>query len=202
MNLRLIAGFLAGVLLVSSAYGTVTLKLSNDVIGSVEGVTVPEGGGEFDVYIKLVATSESTNGVSTTLFQESGPSSDVLRISAYDTISSAYPFLAPDSATVLAVPGSRLDPSTDVLLGGLVSSTPKDPGSYTVAHLKILVDAAALPGTYIIKPDPTTTEVISDQDIPLATTIRTFSVTVTPEPSALAVLGLAGLVLIRRRNRQ
>lgn len=156
-------------------------------------------GSNFTLTVTLTSTAELTTGLTYFLQDPTAPpSAPRFQIVARDTTGSTYSFLTTDNATVLATPGSLLNPSNDFDLGGGVANVnaPNGPGTYFVANLTFTVLPGTPQGTYSIQFTPNSTASgpgPNFDEIPVTRFDYTV-VTDVPEPTSASLLLFAALL--------
>lgn len=163
-------------------------------------------GSTFTLTVTLTSTAELTTGLTYFLQDPTAtPAAPRFQIVARDTTGSTYSFLTTDDATVLATPGSLLNPSNDFDLGGGVANlnAPNGPGSYFVANLTFAVLPGTPQGTYSIQFTPRS--VASGpgpdfQEFPVTRFDYTV-VTDVPEPTSASLLLFAAVFGGARRRQ-
>ena len=180
----------------ASAQGAVSLILSDNV-GAPNSTTIAPGE-SFSVTLTLTSTAEATTGISY-LLAAFGPGSGLFQVTARDVTGSAFGDLVTSDGIAFSAANAVLDPTNDNDLGGLADPASTGIGTYLVATLTIQSLPGITPGNYVIS---TSDALILDDAFDSITVSQpTYEVVVVPEPSAAAALslGLAALVIRRRR---
>ena len=189
----------------TGAFAAVSLNFTdNDATPTAASVS---SGSSFTVTLNLTSTAEQTTGLDYFLRDNTFVSGTPrFRITDRNIGASTYSDPFNGDAAVEAQPASLLNPSTDLDLGATLAnpSSPNGAGTFLVANYTFAVDPTTPLGTYTISTfsqpgtgyqagPPLFTDMPFNQH-------ATFNVTVVPEPSAVALLGLGAIGLLRRRR--
>jgi MYXO-CTERM domain-containing protein len=178
-----------------SAHAVAGLSLT-DSIGAPNAISISPGQ-SFSITMTLTATTEQLIGAGYSLVAP-GAGAGKFTLVSRDVVGTPFSDLI-----VANVSNTTVSDVATVNLGGLVESTPVQPGSYFLANYVISSSATLSPGIYTLQADPNAVAPDpSFNSVPLSTS--TYQVTVVPEPgtAALALGGLGLLGALRRPRKK
>jgi hypothetical protein len=194
-----------------SAWGSVSLILTDK--DATPGATSVTRGSTFAVSVMMKSSTANTaDQVTGVDYWLQASTNGIFAIASRNTGAStgtAFPFTLASDSDVVNVYGPALNPTNGGNLGGETAdqNQPVFNNTFEVADYVISVSAAALPGTYTIttfdQPGYGYAGIGPAFNESNFSSEGTFSVTVqTPEPAALTMLALAGLLTLTQRRRE
>ncbi len=177
---------------------------------TVQGSGILNAGDSFAVEILLDNSSGDTLlGISYFLSVVTASGNGEFSLTARDVTGSAFTFLTTSDSLALSSPGNLLDPVNAYDLGALDSSfTGIGNGfNFVVATLTVTSAGTVQPGTYSFQffgdnAGTIPVQVTNTSFDSLDASSPSFSVTVVPEPSILAMLLVAGVCAVARCRRK
>jgi MYXO-CTERM domain-containing protein len=213
---RAAVGFVAAVAALWSAApaGASVILSFDDGDATPTVVTGVAPGTSFSVNLRLTSTGDQVSGVNYDFIARNAanqPVNNVFRLTARSLASPASAY--PDTTGVLtdaqvAAANKLLAPDTQQNLGSTATSGTTGAGTFQVSRVTFQVPAGTLAGTYTINSQSPGNDPFvgyngagpTFADHPFDAQ-AVYTVTVTPEPGALALLGLVAPVALRRSRR-
>lgn len=180
-----------------------TLQIEDSVIFGNPTSTSINPGDSFSVTISISsAPSETLAGLSYFL-TSAGPTTGVFQITGRDTISSSFSDLTTTNPNVVL--GGSLDPVNNNDLGGSLADvfSPIGPGTFFVSTINFSSLASTPVGVYTITfPSLTASYLNGALDEQSFSSLGSYTVTVIPEPTTMALLAgsLTAIMVLRRRR--